>query len=66
MGCGLDGWVLNPGRDKIFTFSTMPRPFLGLTQPPVQWVPAVIFLGIKQLGHEADHSPVFSVEVKNG
>jgi hypothetical protein len=27
------------------------------TQPPVQWVPGAISLGVKRQGHEADHSP---------
>jgi hypothetical protein len=34
-------------QDKIFLFSTASRPALGPTQPPVQWVPGVISLGIK-------------------
>jgi len=33
---GLDGPGSNPGRDEIFRPS---RPALGLTQPPVKWVP---------------------------
>jgi hypothetical protein len=44
----------------IFLFSTAPRPDLGSTQPPTQWVP-----GVKRPGHEADHSPTPSTEVKN-
>jgi hypothetical protein len=32
---------------------------------PIQWVPGAISPGVKQLGHEADHSPQFSAEVKN-
>jgi hypothetical protein len=38
---------------------------LGHTQPPIQWVPGAISLGIKRPGHEADHSPPFSAEVRN-
>ena len=33
---GLDGPGSNPGGDEIFR---PPRPALGPTQPPVQWVP---------------------------
>jgi hypothetical protein len=37
---------------------------LGPTQPPIQWVPGAHSLGVKQPGHEADHSPPTSAEVK--
>jgi hypothetical protein len=35
------------------------------TQPPIQWVPGALSLGVKRLGREADHSPPSSAEVKN-
>jgi hypothetical protein len=35
---GLDGWGSIPGRGEIFLFSTVSRPALGPSQPPVQWV----------------------------
>jgi hypothetical protein len=35
---GLDGLESNPGGDEIFRPS---RPALGLTQPPVKWVPVL-------------------------
>jgi hypothetical protein len=35
---GLDSPGSNPGGDEIFRPS---RPALGLTQPPVQWVPGL-------------------------
>jgi hypothetical protein len=38
---------------------------LGPTQPPIQWVPGALSLGVKRPGHEADHSPLSSAEVKN-
>jgi hypothetical protein len=38
--------------------------YLGPTQPPVQWVPGALSLGIKRQGREADHSPTSSAEVK--
>jgi len=31
----------------------------------IQWVPGSLSLGIKQQGHEADHSSPSSVEVKD-
>jgi hypothetical protein len=37
---------------------------LGPTQSPVQWVPGVLSLGVKQPGCEADHSPPSSTDVK--
>jgi hypothetical protein len=33
-------------------------------QPPIQWVPGALSLGVKQLGREADHSPSSSAEGK--
>jgi hypothetical protein len=43
----------------------MSRLALGHTQPPSQWVPWVISLGVKLLGCEADHSLPSSTKVKN-
>jgi hypothetical protein len=34
------------------------------TQPPIQWVPEALSLGVKRPGREAGHSPPFSAEVK--
>jgi hypothetical protein len=45
-------------------FSTSSRPVLGPTQPPIQWVPGALSPGVKRQGHEADHSPPTSAEVK--
>jgi hypothetical protein len=39
--------------------------FLGPTQPPIKWVPGTLTPGVKQLGHEAEHSPPSSAKVKN-
>jgi hypothetical protein len=41
----------------IFLFTIAP---LGPTQPPIQWVPGALSLGVKRPGHEADHSPLAS------
>jgi hypothetical protein len=49
----------------IFLFATASRMALGPTQPPIQWVLAALSLGVKWLGHETDHSPPYSAEVKN-
>jgi hypothetical protein len=48
-----------------FFFTTVSRMALGPTQPPIQWVPGALSLGIKRPGREADHSPPSSAEVKN-
>jgi len=34
-------------------------------QPPIQWVPGALSLGVMGPGREADHSPPPSAEVKN-
>jgi hypothetical protein len=38
---------------------------LGLTQPPIQWVPRAFTPEVQWLGHEADHSHPSSAKVKN-
>jgi hypothetical protein len=40
------------------------RTALGSTQPPIQWVPTVLSLGLKRPEREANHSPS-SADVKN-
>jgi hypothetical protein len=52
-----------------FTFflsatTTASKPSLRPTEPPIQWVPGTLSLGIKRLGREANHSPSSSAEVK--
>jgi hypothetical protein len=41
------------------------RPALGPTQPPIQWVPGALSLGVKRPGREADHSLPSSAEIKD-
>jgi hypothetical protein len=68
-GYGLDekgGRISSPGRMKNFLFSTSSRPALGLTQPPIQWVPGALSPGVKQPGCEADHSPPTSETYRRG
>jgi hypothetical protein len=48
----------------IFLFTTASRTALGPTQPPIQWVPGALSLGVKRPGREADYSPPSSAEVK--
>jgi hypothetical protein len=49
---------------EIFLFTTASRTALEPTQPPIQWVPRALSLGVKEKGREADHSPPSSTEVK--
>jgi hypothetical protein len=68
LGYGLDdrGYrVQFPTGMGAFLFTTASRTVLGPTQPPIQWVPWALSLGVKGPGREADHSPPFSAEVKN-
>jgi 5-methylcytosine-specific restriction endonuclease McrA len=64
------GWTIGVlGLDSrrglgIFLFTTSSRTALGPTQPPIQWVPGALSLGVKRPGREADHSPPSSAEVK--
>jgi hypothetical protein len=62
---GLDGSGFESRKEqKIFLISKTFRSTLRTTQPLVQWVPGH-FLGIKQPGHEVNHSPTPSAEIKN-
>jgi hypothetical protein len=56
---------LDSGRGLGILFITASRTALGPTQPPIQWVPGALSLGVKQPGRQADHSPPSSAEVKN-
>jgi hypothetical protein len=50
---------------RFFLFSTASRPTLGQTHTPVQYIPRIRTLVIKQPECEADHLPLSSVQVKN-
>jgi hypothetical protein len=53
-------------RQRIFPLTSVSRPALRPTQPPVQWVPGVLSPGVKaRPGRDADHSPPSSAEVEN-
>jgi hypothetical protein len=54
----------SPGKIKNFLFSTLSRPALRPTQPPIQWVLGALSPGVKWHGREADHSPPTSADVK--
>jgi hypothetical protein len=50
---------------ELFLFATACRLALRPTEPHIQWVLRVLTMEVKQAGHEADHSPPSSAEVKN-
>jgi hypothetical protein len=56
------------GRGSIHgkVFSTVYRPALRPTQPPIQRVPGALSSGVKRQERKANHSPPSSAEVKNG
>jgi hypothetical protein len=57
-------WNSSPGSIKTFLFSTSSRPTLGRIEPPIQWIPRALSLGVKRPGREADHSHPTSAGVK--
>jgi hypothetical protein len=60
--CGGGGWGRN---EFVYNASDEQTAFaLGSTQPPIQWVPGTLSLGVKRQRHEADHSLPTSGEVK--
>jgi hypothetical protein len=66
--CWTMGWTiggLSPGRGWEILFTTMTRLALGPSQPPMQWEPGALSLGVMWPGHEADHLPPSSIKVKN-
>jgi hypothetical protein len=54
-----------PAEARDFIFLITSELVLKLTQLPIQWVAEGLSSGVKQLGHEADHSPQSSSQVKN-
>jgi hypothetical protein len=66
LGYGLDDRGFESRQElEILLFTTVSRPALGSIQPPIQWIPGALSLGLKRPGREADHSLPSSAEVKN-
>jgi hypothetical protein len=69
MKCWAMGWMIRGfeswQRLGIFLLTTMSRLSLVPTQPLNQGIPGALSLGVKQLRHEADHTPPSSAKVKN-
>jgi hypothetical protein len=58
--------VRSPAGAKDFSLSSVARPALEPTQPPAQWEPGVLSLGVKERpGRDADHSPPSCAGVVN-
>jgi hypothetical protein len=49
---------LMSGGWEFFSSPLLPK------QPPIQWAPGALSLGVKQPGRESDHLPPSSAEVK--
>jgi hypothetical protein len=64
LGVGRMEFDSRRGRD-FFLFDKASRPTLGLTQPPIQWIPGVVFSRVKRPVRKANHSFPSSAEVKN-
>jgi hypothetical protein len=59
VGCGLDdrgSRVRFPAGAGNFSLLHRFQTGFGLTQPPIQWVPGALSLGVKRPGSEADDS----------
>jgi hypothetical protein len=54
-----------PAGAENFSLHHRVRNGFGPIQPPIQWVPGVLSLGVKRPGREADHPSSSSGEVKN-
>jgi hypothetical protein len=66
MGYWLEIRGLILGRGMIFLCSTASKPALGSIPPLINWIPGILSPGVKRSGHEAEHSPPSSGEVKSG
>jgi hypothetical protein len=63
------GWMVRDQYQagaRIFLYSTASALALQPTQPPMQWALGVVSPETKQPRHDADHSPLSCVEIKNG
>jgi hypothetical protein len=61
-------WFLySCNRHGIFLFPKRPYRTLGPTQPPAQWLPVALPpWWTERPGREADHSPPYCADVKDG
>jgi hypothetical protein len=67
LGYGLDdrgSRVRSPEEAGNFLFTIASITAVGPTQPPIQWIPGALSLGVKRPRRETDHSLPTSAEVK--
>ena len=57
--------MFESGRGKRFLSSTTSSMCWGSTQSRIKYIPRTLPSRVRRLGHEADHSPQSSAEVKN-
>jgi hypothetical protein len=50
---------------EIFLFFKVSRLVLGSTKPSIQLLSEALSLGIKNPGHNTEHSPITSAKVRN-
>jgi hypothetical protein len=53
------------GAGNFLLHTIVSRLALGPTQPHIKYIPGALFLVVKRLGREAEHSPPSSAEVNN-
>jgi hypothetical protein len=57
-------WKWEPSSDLVNAIGHLEFRWCPSPQPPIQWVPGALYLGVKQQAREADHSLPSSAEVK--
>jgi hypothetical protein len=60
----LRGLILDGGR-ALFVATSVSGPALGVTLPPIDWIPGALSVRTKGPEREANRSPAFSADVKN-
>jgi hypothetical protein len=64
MGWTMKGSEFESLYGKTFSLLYLVQTDLRPIQPPTQWVPGLLFSGVKRQERETDHSPLTSAEVK--
>jgi hypothetical protein len=57
--------MLHTVQVSFIVFAVTCRPVRGFTQPPAQWEPGAVFLGLKRPEYEAGQDLLLSDEVTN-